>query len=118
MNETEPSSPAQQLHLAIVKRLMSVIDPETGVDVVRMRLIEDLVVDESGRVSCKFRPSSPLCPIAVPLSIEIQRAVAEVPGVTEQNLEIVGYIQADELTALIKQALKDKEKEQTNERSE
>lgn len=118
MNETEQSSPAQQLHLAIVKRLMSVIDPETGVDVVRMRLIEDLVVDEGGRVTLKFRPSSPLCPIAVPLSIEIQRAVAEVPGVTEQDLEIVGYIQADELTALIKQALEDKKQEHTNERSE
>lgn len=118
MNETEQSSPAQPLQLAIVKRLMSVIDPETGVDVVRMRLIEDLAVDESGRVSYKFRPSSPLCPIAVPLSIEIQRAVAEVPGVTEQDLEIIGYIQAEELTALIKQALADKKQEGTNEQSE
>jgi metal-sulfur cluster biosynthetic enzyme len=118
MNETGQSSPAQLLQLAIVKQLTSVIDPETGVDVVRMRLIEDLAVDESGRVSYKFRPSSPLCPIAVPLSIEIQRAVAQVPGVTEQNPEIVGYIQAEELTALIKQALDDKRKEHANEQSE
>ena len=96
------------LRLAILKRLMSVIDPETGVDVVRMRLIEDLTVDESGRVSYKFRPSSFLCPIAVPLSIAIQQAVSEVEGVTEQDMEIVGYIQAEELTALIRQALADK----------
>ena len=32
---------------AILERLSRVIDPETGVDVVRMRLIEDLVVDEN-----------------------------------------------------------------------
>jgi len=94
-----------QLRAVILNRLASVIDPETGVDVVRMRLIEDLTVDESGRVSYKFRPSSFLCPIAVPLSIAIQQAVSEVEGVTEQNMEIVGYIQADELTALIKQAV-------------
>ncbi len=117
MSEPWPFSKSYQLRLAILKRLMFVIDPETGVDVVRMRLIEDLTVEESGRVSYKFRPSSPLCPIAVPLSLEIQRAVAEVPGVTEQDMEIVGYIQAEELTALIKQALADKNQEHTDEQS-
>ena len=105
MSESAPFSKAYQLRLAILKRLMSVIDPETGADVVRMRLIEDLTVDAAGRVSYKFRPSSFLCPLAVPLSVEIQRAVAEVEGVTDQNMEIVGYIQADELTALIRRSL-------------
>ena len=47
-----------------------------------MRLIENLTVDEQGRVSYTFRPSSPLCPIAVPLAIEIRRAVREAPGVS------------------------------------
>jgi metal-sulfur cluster biosynthetic enzyme len=84
----------ERLRAAILQRLASVIDPETGVDVVRMRLIEDLTVDENGRVSYKFRPSSPLCPIAVPLAWEIQQAVAQVEGVTEQDCQIVGYIQA------------------------
>jgi metal-sulfur cluster biosynthetic enzyme len=94
-----------QLRESILRRLSLVIDPETGVDVVRMRLIEDLSVDERGCVSYKFRPSSPLCPIAVPLSLEIQKAIAQVDGVTEQDLEIVGYIQAEEFTALIREAL-------------
>jgi len=98
-------SDPEQLRTAILQRLSSVIDPETGVDVVRMRLIEDLTVDEHGRVSYKFRPSSPLCPIAVPLAWEIQQAVAQVEGVTAQDFEIVGYIQAEEFTALVKQAL-------------
>jgi metal-sulfur cluster biosynthetic enzyme len=102
-------SNSEQLRQAILSRLSSVIDLETGVDVVRMRLIEDLVVDERGRVSYKFRPSSPLCPIAVPLSLMIREAVAGVPGVTEQDLEIVGYLQAEELTQLIKQAFLDKQ---------
>jgi metal-sulfur cluster biosynthetic enzyme len=93
------------IHATILQRLASVIDPETGVDVVRMRLIEDLRVDEHGRVAYKFRPSSLLCPIAIPLSLEIHRAIAQVEGVTDQDCEIVGYIQAEELTALIKQAL-------------
>jgi metal-sulfur cluster biosynthetic enzyme len=105
MDTLDQFSPSYKLRIAILKRLMDVIDPETGVDVVRMRLIEDLTVDESGRVSYKFRPSSFLCPIAMPLSQEIRQAVSEVEGVAEQDMEIVGYLYADELTELIKQAL-------------
>ena len=86
----------------VTERLGQVIDPETGVDVMRMRLIEDLEVDgKTGCVSYKFRPSSPLCPLAVHLTLEIRRAVAKVPGVTEQEIEVVGYVGADELNALL-----------------
>jgi len=102
-------SDPEQLRADIIQKLSTVIDPETGIDVMRMRLIEDLAVGEQGYVSYKFRPSSPLCPIAVPLSLEIKRAVAEVEGVTAQDLEIVGYLQADELTEIIKQAFINKQ---------
>jgi metal-sulfur cluster biosynthetic enzyme len=95
------------LRQAILERLSQVIDPETGVDVVRMRLIEDLVVDERGQVSYKFRPSSVFCPLAVPLSLAIRQAVAEVAGVVGQDLQVVGYVGSEELTRLIKEALGD-----------
>ena len=96
---------AEKLRRAILERLSSVIDPETGVDVVHMRLIENLTVDENGCVTYKFRPSSPLCPIAIPLSLAIQQAVAEVEGVTDQNLEIVGFSFGEELMKWLKQAM-------------
>jgi metal-sulfur cluster biosynthetic enzyme len=92
-----------KLRQVILERLAKVIDPETGVDVVRMRLIEDLMVSEDGCVTYKFRPSSPLCPIAIPLSLSINMAIDEVEGVSRQNMEIVGYIQAEELTELFRQ---------------
>ena len=93
----------QTLRERVLSRLVQVIDPETGVDVLRMRLIEDLSVNEDGTVRYKFRPSSPLCPIAVTLALEIKRAVAEVEGVTRQEIEVVGYIGADELNALLRE---------------
>jgi metal-sulfur cluster biosynthetic enzyme len=92
---------------AILESLAQVIDPETGVDVVRMRLIEDLTVSQDGHVTYKFRPSSPFCPLAVPLSVEIQKAVSTVDGVTGQDLQVVGFTLSDELTAWLSQALKD-----------
>jgi metal-sulfur cluster biosynthetic enzyme len=93
-----------ELEQTIVERLGQVIDPETGADVIRMRLIEDLSVDdETGLVSYRFRPSSPLCPLAVPLALSIHDAVAGVPGVTEQQIEVVGYVGAAALNALLKE---------------
>lgn len=86
---------------AILARLSTVIDPETGADVVRMRLIEDLTVDEAGVARYRFRPSSPLCPIAVPLALSIRKAVAEVEGVARQEIEVVGYLKAAELNEML-----------------
>ncbi len=91
------------LRKAILIRLSTVIDPETGADVVRMRLIEDLEVDEEGVVRYKFRPSSPLCPLAVPLALSIRKAVGQVEGVTGQEIEVVGYVRAAELNAMLRE---------------
>jgi metal-sulfur cluster biosynthetic enzyme len=90
------------LREAILARLSTIIDPETGVDVVRMRLIEDLEVGEGGVVRYKFCPSSPLCPIAVPLALSIHKAVGEVEGVTDQEIKVVGYVRAAELNAMLR----------------
>jgi metal-sulfur cluster biosynthetic enzyme len=95
----------EELRQAILERMSSIIDPETGVDVVRMRLIEDLTVDKEGHVAYKFRPSSIFCPIAIPLADAIQRAVAEVPGVVSQDEEVVGFALSEELTAWLRQAM-------------
>ena len=86
---------------AIFAHLATVVDPETGADVVRMRLIEDLAVDEGGVVRYKFRPSSPLCPLAVSLALSIREAVGQVEGVTGQEIEVVGYVGAAELNAML-----------------
>ncbi len=89
------------LERAILSRLRSVIDPETGIDVIRMHLVEDLLADASGSVCYTFRPSSFVCPIAVTLAVNIKKAVADVPGVTSQNIAIDGFAMAAQLQALI-----------------
>ena len=91
----------QVLELAIIEQLQKVIDPETGADVWRMRLVENLTVDENGYVHYRFRPSSPLCPIAIPLAQMIKAAVSQVPGVTGQTIEVTNYVQASLLTELL-----------------
>ena len=92
---------ADELIEKIRDRLSTVIDPETGTNVLRMRLVEDLVADDKGRVRYTFRPSSPLCPIAVFLVKQIKLVVADVPGVSMQNITVTGYVASEELTQLI-----------------
>ena len=93
------------LEESILERLRSVIDPETNTDVVRMRLVENLWVDMLGKVRYTFRPSSFVCPIAVSLAMDIKHAVAEVPGVTSQEIAVEGYLAAADLEKLINQEI-------------
>jgi len=94
-------SEVEALREKVISRLKSVIDPETGADVIHMRLVQDLQIDKDGRVKYIFRPSSPLCPIALTLVMNIIEAVKSVEGVTDQNIKVVDYIGADELNAIL-----------------
>lgn len=94
------------LQKAVVEKLMTVIDPETGADVIRMRLVQNMCIDTEGKIIYTFRPSSPLCPIAVPLALGIIQAISEVPGVSGQSMTVVDYVQADTLNEILKSVLK------------
>lgn len=96
-----------ELLKAIGEKLMTVIDPETNTDVIRMRLVQNISVDEAGKVSYIFRPSSPLCPIAVPLALGIIQAIHAVPGVTGQSITVVDYIEADALNNILRTVLEE-----------
>lgn len=85
-----------------ITKLSQIIDPETGIDVVRMKLVQDIQIDENGKLSCIFRPSSPLCPIAVPLAIAIINTIKEIPGISEKEVTVVDYVQAEILNDLLK----------------
>lgn len=90
-----------EILIAVLSKLKEVIDPETGVDVIRMQLVQDLNLDDDGNLTYTFRPSSPLCPIAIHLAMSIQEAIKEVPGIASQRVNVVDYIQADMLNELL-----------------
>lgn len=93
------------LQKAVLEKLSKVIDPETGADVIRMKLVLDLMIDEKGKATYTFRPSSPLCPIAVPLAVMIIQAIGEVEGITGQRMTVVDYVEADKLNEILRSVL-------------
>ena len=87
----------------IKESLTQVIDSETGMDVMRMRLVRDLKVDRRGDVELTFRPSSVLCPLGFQLGINIKEAVLDVPGVKSVQVHVDGFIHGDQLKKILEE---------------
>jgi metal-sulfur cluster biosynthetic enzyme len=87
----------------VKESLSRVIDPETGMDVMRMRLVRGLAVGEDGSVELTFRPSSTLCPLGFQLGISIKEAVQALPEVKSVLVHVDGYIRADQLNKILKE---------------
>lgn len=87
----------------IERSLAQVIDPETGMDVMRMKLVRDLKVNEDGRVELTFRPSSVLCPLGFQLGINIKEAVQSVPGVKTVLVHVDGFFHSDQLRTILEE---------------
>ena len=88
----------------VLERLGKVMDPETGIDVVNMKLITDLDVDEKGEVSLTFVPSSPFCPLGVQLAFAIKEAAKDVEGVTKVTVKVDNHLQADMINDMLEKA--------------
>jgi FeS assembly SUF system protein len=90
---TSDSAPAGNIRDEIVKEqvieaLQTVYDPEIPVNIYELGLIYDLVV-ENGEVWIKMTLTSPACPVAGTLPIEVENKAASVPGVENVEVELV-----------------------------
>jgi len=92
-----------ELREKIIQRLKEVIDPETLVDVVSMGLIKNLNMTEDGDVSLEFQPSSSVCPLALPLALDIQNALKRLSEIKELSVTIRDHQMADELNTYLKE---------------
>lgn len=92
----------EKIRQDVISALKEVIDPETGADVIRMRLVLDLSIQEDGTANYTFRPSSPLCPIALTLVMSIIESVKAVNGVMDQNVTVVDYTGAEALNEILR----------------
>jgi metal-sulfur cluster biosynthetic enzyme len=87
-----------------VKRALSeVIDPETGLNIMRMDLIHNLRVTEDGAVSLVFRPSSPVCPMAYTLANSIKKKIQSLKDVKSIRIAVENFQNADHLECLVNQ---------------
>lgn len=66
--------------------LRSVMDPDLHTDIVTLGMISDIKI-EGGKVFFKLTLTTPACPVKEKLESEAKAAVANIPGVTEVEME-------------------------------
>ncbi|MFQ5682079.1 MAG: SUF system Fe-S cluster assembly protein [Candidatus Binatia bacterium] len=77
------------LEAEVIEALRTCFDPEIPVNVYDLGLIYGIGVDDAGVVGIQMTLTSPACPVAQSLPVEIQAKVKGVPGVTEATVDIV-----------------------------
>lgn len=92
---------AADLKTSIEQALSDVIDPETGLSIMRMDLIHQLQVNDLGEVSMVFRPSSPICPMAYVLAKSIKAKVEDLDRVRSVRIKVKNFNKAEHLESLL-----------------
>ena len=72
----------------IVKVLKSIFDPEIPVDIYELGLIYDVFVNEDNDVKIVMTLTSPNCPVAESLPLEVKEKVSSINLVNEVEIEM------------------------------
>lgn len=74
-----------------------VVDPETGMTFADMQMITNVKEEKPGVFKVEFVPSSPFCPIAFKLAIDIRTAAQKVPGVKKASIYCRGHMMEQQI---------------------
>jgi len=97
---------AGKIREEIQEALRGIIDPGTGLDVVRMGLVRDTRLEREGtgyKAILTFRPSSPVCPMAFKLAWDMKQAAQAVLDIKTVEIKVEGYNRAAELEAILRE---------------
>ena len=79
---------SQLLGDKIVKVLKTIFDPEIPVDIYELGLIYDVFVNESKDVKVTMTLTTPNCPVADSLPVEVKERVKSINEVNEVEVEL------------------------------
>ena len=72
----------------IVEKLKTIYDPEIPVDIFELGLIYDVFVSENNDVKILMTLTSPNCPVAETLPVEVEEKVKTIEEVNNHEVEI------------------------------
>jgi FeS assembly SUF system protein len=78
----------KELEKKIINMLKTVYDPEIPVDVYELGLIYDIAIADDGSVEISMTLTSPSCPVAETLPVEVEEKVKGVHGVENAKVNI------------------------------
>jgi len=75
-----------KMEMDVINAIKTVYDPEIPVNVYDLGLIYEVDVSAEGNVNIVMTLTSPNCPVAESLPAEVKETVADLPGIT--NVEV------------------------------
>ena len=85
---SETAIDTQELGEKIVRVLKTIYDPEIPVDIYELGLIYDVFVNEDNEVKILMTLTSPNCPVAETLPVEVEEKVKSLDIVKDAEVEI------------------------------
>ena len=79
---------SEELGEKIVKVIKTIFDPEIPVDIYELGLIYDVFVNEDYGVKVLMTLTTPNCPVAESLPLEVENKIKSIPLVTDAEVEI------------------------------
>ena len=73
----------------IITVIKTIFDPEIPVDIYELGLIYDVKIDDNGAVDVDMTLTSPSCPVAESLPVEVEDKIKTVEEVTSAKVHIV-----------------------------
>ena len=78
-----------------------VIDVETGLTFEEMHLIENVKEESPGVIRVDFKPSTPFCPIAFKLAMDVKNAALKVKGVKKALVYCHEHMMEEQINELV-----------------
>jgi len=79
----------EELEAKIIEQIKTVYDPEIPADIYEIGLIYKIDIQEGGKVGITMTLTTPMCPVADSLPMEVQEKVMMVEEVTDVDLQVV-----------------------------
>ena len=77
------------------------VDPETGLTFAEMHMITNVGEEEPSVVKVDFVPSSPFCPIAFKLAMDIKNAALKIAGVNKAHVHCRGHMMEQQINEMV-----------------
>jgi len=85
---TDEALDTKALEEKVVNAIRTVYDPEIPINIWEVGLIYAVDVDDQANVTVTMTLTSPACPVAESLPIEVQEKVEAVPGVASAKVDL------------------------------
>ncbi|MBA2425869.1 MAG: metal-sulfur cluster assembly factor [Actinobacteria bacterium] len=81
----------EEIQEGVTEALMTVDDPELGIDIMNLGLVYDIAISDEGDVKIEFTLTTMGCPIGPMIDEQIKDATAHIEGIGAVSTELVMY---------------------------